>query len=161
MYLTSIHKKYYLEDFEKLLRFEKEDSIWPLDSGLQDVLTFINSNSKIQTLYSKKYSPKPDVLSPFPESYLQIAYTEEVESLLEAFLKSLKNHFKTGNIKLTIERCEPEDNANYNPNSSIDLGCIKNKDYFRLYHFKIHLEASDIEVHNDFYKKLQEISNLV
>jgi hypothetical protein len=77
IYLTSSGKRKYMDDFmNNVLSFNKIE-FWKLDEGLPAILTGINSNDHVQTLYSKRPSYKnPDS---YPLSYLELCYTAEIE----------------------------------------------------------------------------------
>ena len=57
LYLTDELKQYYMTDFEQLLAYKKSD-FWDIDHGLADVLVKINDSPNLQTIYSKKLTPK-------------------------------------------------------------------------------------------------------
>lgn len=74
IYLNTELKKKYMADFHKLLNHEKD--FWKIDEELIPILTPINSNPSVQTLYSK-YGNYLD-----QKSYLEFAFTKDFERKL-------------------------------------------------------------------------------
>jgi hypothetical protein len=151
-YLTLDLKEYYLKDFQRLTKLQT-GTIWSLDKDLSKILLDINSSNDIQTLYSKRYTEKNSWTTD-NESYLEISFSECIETTLEESLKLFQDKMGNFDIHVKIEKRLPIDNANFNKDSQFDIGCIKNPDYFRVNHFCIALNSFDINKHDIFWSEL-------
>ena len=151
LYLTDEAKKRYMFDFEKLLNLTNSD-FWDIDSGIKETLIQINKHSAYQTLYSKKYEVRPDSWNLGGESYLEIAPKKESWENLFGILEQIKYCLTCYNSTIEINECEPHDNSNLNTNSSFEIGCIKDPDYFRIRYIRISIESSDLNCHDKFWE---------
>lgn len=156
IYLTKTRKKRYMDDFvNKVLPFNAL-KFWALDEGLPEILSNINSNNNIQTLYSKR--PSFDKTGRQNLSYLEFCYRKEIElSLFRDIIPSLF---------LDID-LNPEDRLYYlyhfpgthsycSSETSIGLGCIDDKKYFFINSIKINLESEIQSAHNHFWLNLEK-----
>lgn len=153
IFLNPKLKDYYMEDFNNLLMME--EGFWALDNGfLKQKLIEINSNPNIQTLYSKYGIQGPDD----SESYIELAFTQNIE--LKIFRSILPNLIaKYSSITTNLSNCyyrysTPRDNGNFSIRDKRGIGCLDNKDYFRINTIKIHLEAYNIKTKNEFWQDL-------
>jgi len=158
-YLTKELKDYYIADFQKLLSFS-DSEFWDIDEGLVDILIQINANSEVQTLYSKRYKPKPEYLATETDSYLEIAFTKELEPELISRLAKLKADFVCTNAVLTFSVQNPLNNVNVKPEPKILLGCTTNPNYFMIRHIKIKLESQSPACHDIFWEKIKTTFSL-
>ncbi len=152
-YLTDELKDYYSQDFQKLLDYNESD-FWNIDEEIKEDLKLINSNSCIQTLYSKKFTHANDSISTEPTSYLEITFKKGIESKLLTVLTEIKNSLTSHFSVVTLDEADPCDNANYKADSKISLGCVTNPDYFRVKHFRIEIESSEMMHHDLFWNFL-------
>lgn len=131
IYLTKKRKKRYMEDFtNNVLKFDKI-KIWKLDEGLPEILSSINSNDYIQTLYSKKDSfNKPDNQH---LNYLEICYSSRVElslfrNIIPIFFVDINKYFES---KFYYIFNLPRLNQNHLKHAEPSgLGCLDDKKYF-------------------------------
>lgn len=155
-----------MNDFKLLLRFN-QSQFWMLDKQLREILSNINSNPKIQSLYSKKYDNKSGNL--FKESYLHLGFFNSMRQPLDELILTLDNKyrdftntkFRKGIIsKEKVLRCsinDPLENTNYiHSNSDSPLGCIRNPNYFRIFHIEFELKSSKEHLHEMFWNDLNE-----
>ncbi|MGE0076316.1 MAG: hypothetical protein AB7S48_00500 [Bacteroidales bacterium] len=153
IYLDSQKKETYMDDFINLLDCKME--FWMLDDNLTDVLTNINKNQYIQTLYSKRNNLNS---SDSEESYLKFCYHQALELPLFGFvLRDLVLNFnRKPETILYYDFSHPRENLNYSENTTkLGLGCTDNQNYFYINHISIFLESTDLNVHNDFWKELE------
>jgi hypothetical protein len=153
-YLSKKSKLKYQIAFEELLSYNDSD-FWDLDEGLQEILIGINKNENIQTLYSKKCS-NFNQFGADHISYLQLAYSKNVEFLLYNALENIQTIMKTRGLKSTILKEGPADNPNGGPNSEITLACSKDPDYFRINSFTIEIEGGNFSDHVEFFQLLNQ-----
>jgi hypothetical protein len=159
-YLTKEIKARYMVDFMNVLSFDRIE-LWKLDAGLPDVLSEINRNEYIQTLYSKKCSLKN------PEngclSYLEFCYSEKVElRLFRILIPSL--FYDLGALegtKFYYDFNEPKDNPNHKRKENVGLGYLDDENYFRINTIRFSLESYLIAAHQIFWdivkKKLSSV----
>lgn len=152
-YLNIRRKRIYMNDFRILLKCEID--FWRLDQGLKDILTNINSNEYIQTIYSKRHN-----LNNFTDqvSYLKFCYYKEVELYLFRFI--LPDFVYTYNCKpntfLYYAFSLPSKNDNFIGHSNkLGLGCTDNKDYLNINHLVIYMDSPDLDTHNTFWNDLE------
>ncbi len=140
-----------MSDFKKLINLDNTE-IWSIDNEIKQTLIEINKYPEYQTLYSNKYETNLDNWNLGGESYLDI--TSKIESWQKLFdtLKEVKACSTCVNSTAIINVCEPHENPNLNPNFSIDIGCIKDPDYFRIKYLRIAIESTDLNCHNKFWK---------
>lgn len=151
IFLTPHLKDYYMNDFNNLLTIE--DGFWALDNGfLKEKLIKINSNSLVQTLYSKYGNQGPDD----SVSYLEFAFCKTVEKKI--FRSILPNILcKFNSIGMELSNCiyqysVPRDNGNYRPGSERrGMACQDGENYFRINTMKISMESYDINAKNKFW----------
>jgi hypothetical protein len=157
IYLTGSIKRKYMDDFiNNVLPFSKID-FWKLDEGLPHILTGINSNKYIQTIYSKRASfnnPEKHSLS-----YLEFCYAVKIELCL--FREVIPSLFLEINLdpeaRLYYLFDLPRSNPNYSKGSKpIGLGCIDDEKYFFINTIKINLESKFNETHSDFWGRLEK-----
>lgn len=155
MYLSENLKKKYMDDFnENVLKCEKE--FWKLDEGLRDILIEINKSPSIQTLYSKKFEFKK--IDNKPESYIQICY--ESEDILNIFKNIIIPDFVSKyNVKnksnFYYSFPFPENNQGYEENQvRFGLGCIDDKDYYRINSIRMNLESYYRTIHDSFWEDI-------
>lgn len=159
IYLDKAKKKTYMESFHALLNCKLD--FWQLDPGLQDIMIHINENEYVQTLYSKKHG-----LNDFNghDSYLKFCYYKEIE--LHLFRIIIPDLILSYNCRpdtcLYYDFYIPETNGNTKDNDNkLGLACTDDKDYFYINHLAIFLQSPDLEIHNDFWKDIEEkLSNL-
>lgn len=151
-YLTPELKQYYLTDFENICNLSNEE-FWDIDNGLDGLLKEMNSIKDIQTLYSKRASIGADFYIELV-SYIELAFSMEIEMQLRYILDSFKLIMSDLNIEVEITCYLPRDNPNFNPSSIRNIGCIRNPDYFRLNHFRIEHNSLDINNHDIFWIEL-------
>lgn len=153
IFLNSKLKLYYMKDFEKLLLDERD--FWKIDSNsLKQILKNINSNPKVQTLYSKYGDQKLSV----SESYLQFAYVKDVEdkifrlvipNLLFTYNYDFKSHFY-------YVYHEPSKNANFNlDREKFGFNCVDDENYFMINSVKIYLKTRDNIIREKFWKDIE------
>lgn len=153
IYLDETRKKIYMSDFNNLLNCEME--FWRLDENLKDALVNINTNKYVQTLYSKRHN-RNDFTD--KESYLKICYCQEIElKLLRIVVPDLVLSFnQRPETILYYDFSFPQENGNYAENSNnLGFACTDNKDYFRINHISIYLNSPDLNIHDDFWKYLE------
>jgi len=154
LYLTDEKKRTYMSDFEKLLSLANSN-FWDIDTGIKETMIQINNNPVYQTLYSKKFEPHPDSWNLGGVSYLEIAAKQGSWTDLFNILQEIKSCVTCLNSTAEINECEPHDNYNLNIDSSVDIGCIKDPDYFRVKYFRLSIESSDLNCHNKFWECIQ------
>lgn len=143
-----------MEDFEKLLQSEKD--FWKLDSEhLKKILKNINSNPKIQTLYSK-YGEKKSFGA---ISYIQFAFVKDVEDkilryLIPQILYKYNHNFKSHSY---YDYNEPRRNNNYNiEREKFGMNCVDDENYFMINSIKIYLKTRDENVIENFWADLEK-----
>jgi hypothetical protein len=153
IFLDEKLKIYYMEDFENLLRSEKD--FWKIDNKfLMAILKNINENSKVQTLYSKYGGRNLNG----KKSYLQFTYARDVEDkifrlILPELLLTYNYNFKSN---CYYQYHEPYRNVNYNLNrESFGMKCVDDENYFMVNSIKIYLEANDEDIKQRFWKSVE------
>ena len=145
MYLNPELKAYYLEDFDRLLNLD--DAYWTIDSELlQVVLSKINQNKNIQSLYSK-HDDKD-------ESYLFFTYSNGVELKLFRFIIPQMLSVIPG---LTYEYLPPRINLNTGLNNGVDLACVTDENYFNVHQIRLGLVSADPILHKSFWNLVQNL----
>lgn len=159
IYLDKAKKKNYMDYFRVLLNCKLE--FWQLDFGLQDILIQINANEYVQTLYSKKHGLN-DLYD--EDSYLKFCYYKEVELQLFRFILPdlILSYNCRPDTALYYDFSFPKVNDNCMDDANkLGLGCTDDKDYFSINHLAIYLKSPDLEIHNKFWKDLEDkLSNL-
>lgn len=152
IYLDSFLKEKYQLDFTNNV-VECDNDFWKLDSDLGEILIKINQNNHVQTLYSKKCNGRNSDLS-----YLQICYSKVIElHLLRSVIPRLTEINLRDNAAFYYEFSFPTDNVNYRENSeSINMGCICDKDYFKINHLRLYLKSKYKSEHDSFWKELTD-----
>lgn len=151
LYLTDELKQYYMTDFRQLLAYKKSD-FWDIDDGLADVLVKINDSPNLQTIYSKKLTPKQDSFGTLRNSYLYLIYRKTIKKKLLSSLQEIARSFKD---EITIEERAPKANPQKSNDKLKGIGCIDNQNYFNVNHLKIELISFDIKEHERFFKELE------
>lgn len=151
LYLTDETKSKYMSDFQKLLNLTNSE-FWDIDDELKEILIRINKNPNYQTLYSKKYKSNPDIWNLGGESYLEITSKKASWSQLSHTLNDFTSCSNLSKSLIELVECDPHENANFNSDSPIDIGCIKDPDYFKIKYFRISLESSDNNFHEIFWE---------
>ena len=141
-----------MSDMKKVIAYDKSE-FWKLDEGLSDLLVSINQSQNIQTVYSKKLIPKPDMFGMRRNSYLYIAYKKDIKEKLMDTLQAIASLFK-GDI--TIEEREPKINHRVVNEKLKGIGYFDNPKYLYIYHVKIEIESFNIKEHNRFWNELKE-----
>lgn len=153
IYLDSKSKDYYYSDFNENVLNETHPD-WKLSENVKHHLIELNNCIKIQPLYSKF----PDNVNSLSnnESYIQFAYTKEIElclfrKILPYFISKYNSPFESKFYYLFIM---PKDNPNFIKNSKFKSGCNSNPDYFRINHIHFFYENQNIEKHKEFWEDL-------
>jgi hypothetical protein len=155
IYLTPERKAYYMADFARVLQYDSP--AWELDRELQEVLTCINANPRIQTLYSQRYYPgktyNPD------RSYLRFTYAQQVEQeLFKVMIPQLVEQF-VGHFDAYCYYgfSYPKDNLVYSAEAGPEaIGCLNDPDYFRINQIDLYLESGSLADHLVFWERLGE-----
>ncbi len=167
IFLNPDLKVKYMEDFvNKVLLCN--DEFWDLDENLREVLSQINSNPNLQTLYSRKATPPKErgMMFSQTDSYLKLTFVKEFElKILRDVIPECISIFtdKSHESFCTYQYYYPDDNANYREDKigRLDLGCLNDKDHFRVNHVRIELDTSNLADHDKFWQFLnQRLSNL-
>jgi len=149
MYLNPELKKWYLEDFERLLNLD--DDYWNIDSiFLQDILVKINENNNIQTLYSK--------LDEQDESYLFFTYSSDVELKLFRFIIP---QLLSVNPGLSYEYLPPRINLNTGLNNGVELACVTDINYFNVHQIRLGLVSKIPIDHKKFWNLIKNLLSQV
>lgn len=154
IYLNTELKEKYMIDFHKLLNHEND--YWKIDKELVHILTRINSNPYVQTLYSKCGNDQD------PNSYLEIAFTVDFErKLFRQIIPQLLFEFnKNTDLEgsLYYNYLPPSENSNYKAElEKHGIGCMDDPDYFRINLIKIKYICFDVKSHVEFWKLLSEL----
>jgi ribosomal protein L33 len=156
IYLTEELKKWYMDDFQNLLKIDKE--FWEIDNAdLKSILIKINQNESIQTIYSK-YKNNSNFIDKL--SYLKFCYTENIElklfrEIIPFFITKYNGEFEYSPSVCDYDFFLPKTNANFNENSSIHgMNCIDSNDYFKVNHISLNLETEKIDLHKEFWDDL-------
>jgi hypothetical protein len=155
IYLSSELKKFYFQDFEKLLSSEMD--FWQIDETIKNHLIKLNQNENIQTLYSK-YGPGDNMLG----SYIEFCYTEKIEQrIFKDIIPEILYEFNDIRSGCCIyEFSYPRDNANFNGDRKLGFSCTDNPDHFRINNIKIIYRSYGLE-HIPFWDLITEkLSNL-
>ncbi|MEI7596908.1 MAG: hypothetical protein WCK02_14255 [Bacteroidota bacterium] len=153
-YLNKSKKEYYMNDFNFLLKLK--DDFWGLDKGLKKILTHINCNENIQTLYSK-FSQGKDA-NGNQLSYLEFCYTSKIE--LELFRNTIPFFINKYNTN-SGDKCyylfnKPIKNENYIKHAiKTGLACLDDENYFLINNIGIYLNSNNIKTHKLFWKDIE------
>ena len=156
IYLTKERKKWYMEDFQNVLKIEKE--LWQIDNvDLKNNLIKINQNRNIQSMYSKfiDVSKLTDKLS-----YLKFCYTKKIElkilrQVIPFFITKYNGEFDYFSSICDYDFFLPKINENFNENSSIHgMKCIDSKEYFKINHISLNLNTEKLDLHKEFWNDL-------
>ena len=164
IWLSPELKEKYMEDFENKVLKCKHPA-WTLEEEVRPFLIRINSNPEIQTLYSAFYKRNSSTyidgeFNSFPVSYLRIAYSLSLAPAVNKKCESfMANHGEHEDAWTSFESSLPRDNCNYRGReSSINLGCLNDPEYFRIDCIECKIVSPDRKVHLGFW---QEISDLL
>lgn len=151
LYLTNKIKEFHKGDFEQSLTSDVD--FWKIEDSLVNYLIKINSNSAIQTLYSKNWNG--DI---FTKSYLTFCYKVELEQrLFKEFIPMILSRFNEFNKCSCIYIFNyPRDNENYNPERKLGFSCTDNKDHFRINHIKLEFKSRDKNKHIEFWENVAD-----
>lgn len=155
IYLNPKLKTYYMEDFNKLIDIDRD--FWKIENDfLKDRLLKINSNHNVQTLYSSFESQNQDDWT----SYLQFAFTKKVENkIFRVVIPELLIAYNLNDDNECIcyyNYYEPEINPNFkNRSEKFGMGCIDDKNYFKINRITIYLETYDNETRQNFWNDLE------
>jgi hypothetical protein len=158
MYLNNELKSYYLRAIEEL-DSDKYGKFERIDKGLKKHLDQLNSTNNLQSIFSK-YQPAYDSFGA-NESYLEIAFKQEVQSELEIKIKEFSEKYEvsyTAEFKFHL-------NAPIHPNTvfveNSKAAWMNNNNYFNIYHFHLTFLSSDNVEHEAFWKFIvKELSML-
>lgn len=153
IYLTAGSKEKYMHDFSNNVLLFNRDESWKLDPGLAEILTSVNRNSCIQTLYSKKdHFTSVEYLH---ESYLEFCYSKDVE--LEIFRKvipSLNLDFiREAKSIFFYTFSFPRENPNISMGLS-GMGCLDDPEYSRINTIRLTLESPIKLMHDKFWSTI-------
>ncbi|MBL7909644.1 MAG: hypothetical protein JNJ41_01150 [Bacteroidia bacterium] len=153
IYLTTTLKDKYMKDFtENVLHGQ----FWPLDEGLPEILTDINKNPKVQTLYSKKCQC---VNWGDEDSYFEFCYSQDLElNIFQSIIPNLIYEFNADTkSRLGYLFQHPKLNPNFHADKpKKGIGCIDDVNYFNVNNIKIILHSTDKQTHDDFWTKIQK-----
>lgn len=154
IYLSASTKASYQRDFIENVLSETHEG-WKLSSFIVDHLVELNKSNDVQPLYSK--FPDNSLSLSRNESYLEIAYAENVElKLFRETLPTLLIKHNDNGSKLNYLFHEPRDNANYRDGArNFKMGCLTNPDYFRINHVRISFYNDYKENHVRFWDDLK------
>lgn len=158
IFLTKALKKIYLEDYLKAIDLENE--FWRIEDFLIQKLNLINSNSQIQTLYSKYGGD--EIL--FNKSYLVFCYTKEVEEkIFKIVIPKITSKFSDLPKSICTYKFEyPRANENYKGDVISEISCTDNKEHFRINHIRLELKSRRKDIHQKFWDFIsQELSVLI
>ncbi|ESU26568.1 hypothetical protein FLJC2902T_25400 [Flavobacterium limnosediminis JC2902] len=150
-YLDENLKKYYINDFNNLLKLEKY--FWEIDNQtLKNVLCSINMNNSIQTLYSKYSNSQKDKCS-----YITFCFTKNIElKLFREIIPYFIENYNFSDNSCFYEFNFPKLNPNYEDNSiKFGIMCTDDIDYFNINHITITLESYNRKVHEDFWNDIK------
>jgi hypothetical protein len=163
IYLTKNRKQKYLNDFvNNVLPFNKIPA-WTLDNGLENSLIKINGNDHIQSICSKR-NPFINQSSIRHESYIEFCYSSEIELILfRDFLPKMIFEFnKNFESILFYDFNLPRQNSNFSKGRRhIGLGCLDDEKYFFINTIRISLESENIQIHTDFWNKIEGTLSII
>ena len=156
IYLTKESKEWYMEDFQNILKIER--NFWKIDNDeLKNNLIKINRNENVQSLYSKF---KDETKLTDNLSYLEFCYTENIElkifrKIIPYFITEYNGEFDYYHSTCDYDFSHPKTNKNFDQNSpSHGMKCIDSKDYFRINHIRLNLITEKTDLHKDFWNDL-------
>ena len=162
IYLTEEVKLRYMNDFiNNVLSFNRNET-WKLDEGLSDILSEINKNQYIQTLYSKKCLSA--VHGNESLSYLKFCYSQQIE--LKLFREVIPSIFYDLDVyegtKFYYDFNDPHENPNYSKGSTpVGLGCLDDENYFHINTLSFNLESYSSEAHEIFWNVIRKRLTLI
>jgi hypothetical protein len=144
-----------MTDFNNhVLKYNKPGS-WKLDDGLAEILTEINKNEYIQTLYSKK----PDICKPglVNESYLKICYDKKIElKLFREIIPDFKCSFNDPYSEFYYTFSLPKLNPNYIASEEpLGLDCTDDKYFFNINTIQLTIKSENLNIHAKFWIKIK------
>jgi hypothetical protein len=150
-------KKRYMHDFENhVLEYKKADA-WKLDAGLDHILSKINKNPHIQSLYSRKDSfEKAEYLH---ESYIEFCFSDNVElRLFREIIPSFNfNFIKEFRSVFYYQFDFPRDNPNFIAEvEPTGMYCVDDENYFRVNTIRFTLESPIKMIHEKFWHAVEE-----
>lgn len=154
-YLTAERKAYYQNDLEEAV-IPLLDDFWRFDEELHDLVHLINGHEGMQTIYSRAYSPNRSGLDLDPTSYLKIAFTKERRMELGQLLMQVYDAVNGEHSPVSLSEEAPQENRNYTPGSPIQIGCLLDPDYFRIWHFHLSVRSEDLTKHALFWQVLEQ-----
>jgi|GEM_PF-1813341 len=154
-YLTPDLKIYYQKDLEEAV-IPLSDDFWRFDEELHDLVNLVNSHEGMQTIYSRAYSPDRSGLDLDPTSYLKIAFAKDKRMELGRKLMQVYDAVNGEHSPVTLSEEAPQENKNFTPDSAINIGCLTNPNYFRVWHFHLSLRSTDLSHHTQFWNLLEE-----
>jgi len=154
IYLTPSLKKYYTDDFNRLLTFK--DKVWGLDRGLKEILLKINQNQNVQTLYSKF-----NQLNKTEEnnlSYIEFCYVSDVELDLFRnvipFFISKYNNLTDVNCYYLFQQQTLNDNFIENAPKT-GIACLDDNHYFFINTIGVYLKSDNKKAHKVFWVDIE------
>lgn len=154
-YLTLELKEYYQKDLEEAV-IPLLGDFWRFDRELLDIVKLVNSHHGMQTIYSRAYSPARSGLDLDPTSYLKIAFAKEKRIELGQLLMQVYDFVNGEHSPVTLSEEPPQDNRNFTPDSPIEIGCLTDPDYFRIWHFHLSVRSEDMARHTLFWEQLEK-----
>jgi hypothetical protein len=150
-FLTPELKAYYMSDFtENVLNCK--DPFWKLDDNLLYILTNINANQNVQTLYSRRFNSEEDTNV---ASLLWILVSKNINlELWKEFQKEcLRNH--------ELYACKYEPKIKQNMLKHIPIGCMQDNTYFNSGVIQIYINSESLVEHDIFWNTITKyITNL-
>jgi len=154
-YLTDVQKAYYQKDLEEFV-IPLLDDFWRFDEELHELVHLVNSHDGIQTIYSRAYSPARSGLDLDPTSYLKIAFAKEKRMELGQLLMQVYDAVNGEKSPVMLSEEAPQENRNFTPDSPIQIGCLTDPNYFRIWHFRLSVRSEDLSRHTLFWEELEK-----
>ena len=150
-YLTPDKKKYYSTDFVENVLTETNES-WKINDSIRTYLIDLNNCHRLQPIFSKF----PDLGTLIDDSYLEIAYTNQIESKLkQETIPHLKLSWNKTAENFSFSFSGPKTNTLIRPEKSkMKMECLNNPDYFKINHFRFTFINSNIDKHIEFWEEL-------
>lgn len=145
-YLNSDKKKYYQTDFTQNVLTETHES-WKLNDFIRPHLIELNQYKEIQPIFSKFPDKGQD------ESYLDIAYSSEIELLLKHnTIPSINSFFENKASIFSAFFLEPAENPLYKSGKNkFKMGCFNNPNYFKINHLRLTFCNQNTDRHEEFW----------
>lgn len=153
-FLNSDLKKYYMDDFTKNV-LTCTDEFWEISQGLRDILTKINENSKIQSLYSHQQTFNDWVMKP---SYIDITFTQEIElTIFRDVIPCFQARYNIDNeTRFNYYYSYPKiDKDVKEKNGSNDLACLTDQNYWKINSVRFELTTNSKETDDKFWQDIQ------